>query len=108
MDTFDKMIEFHEALLQSQLKVVYRYQQQTPRLKQKGKRTSKLDIVEHILGSSDQPLHISKIIDTAKHDYHVTLERDSIVSALIKKIKAGTRFVRVAPNTFDLKNEYNE
>jgi hypothetical protein len=107
MDTFDKVVEFHKELLQSQLKVVYRYQQQSPRLKQKGKRTSKLDIVEDILGSSDQPLHISKIIDIAKHDYQVTLERDSIVSAIIKKIKAGTRFVRVAPNTFALKNEHN-
>lgn len=108
MDTFDKMVEFQRELLQSQLKVVYRYQQQGPDLKKKVKRTSKLDIVEDILVSSKQPLHISKIIEIAKHHYHVTLERDSIVSALIKKIKAGSRFVRVAPNTFDLKNEHNE
>jgi len=108
MDTFDKMIEFQRELLQSQLKVVYRFQQQSPDLKKKAKRTSKLDIVEDILESSKQPLHISKIIEIAKYDYHVTLERDSIVSALIKKIKAESRFVRVAPNTFGLKNEYNE
>ena len=62
MDTFDKMVEFQRELLQSQLKVVYRYQQQSPDLKKKVKRTSKLDIVEDILMSSKQPLHISKII----------------------------------------------
>ena len=107
MDIFDKILEFQKELLQSQLKVIYRYQQQSPHLKSSVKRTSKLDIVEDILRSSDQPLHISKIIDIAKHDYQVTLERDSIVSAIIKKIKAGTRFVRVAPNTFALKNEHN-
>jgi len=108
MDTFDKMIEFQGELLQSQLKVVYRYQRQSPDLKKKEKRTSKLDIVEDILVSSKHPLHISKIIENAKHHCHVTLERDSIVSALIKKIKAGSRFVRVAPNTFGLQNEHNE
>jgi hypothetical protein len=62
-----------------------------------------LNIVEDILASHHQPLHISKIIEIAKNDYNVTLERDSIVSALVKKIKAGVRFTRVAPNTFDLK-----
>ena len=103
MDTFDKILEFQKELLQSQLKIVHRYQQQSPRLKKKLKRTSKLDIVEDILASSGQPLHISKIIETAKNDYNVTLERDSIVSALVKKIQAGMRFVRVAPNTFALK-----
>jgi hypothetical protein len=108
MDTFEKVIEFQRELLQSQLKVVYRYQQQSPHHREKAKRTSKLDIVEDILASYKQPLHISKIIEIAQNDYRVTLERDSIVSALIKKIKAGSRFVRVAPNTFDLKKEPNE
>jgi hypothetical protein len=103
MDTFDKILQFQKELLQSQLKIVYRFQQQSPDLKKKLKRTSKLDIVEDILASYDQPLHISKIIEIAKNDYNVILERDSIVSALVKKIQAGVRFSRVAPNTFALK-----
>ena len=104
MDTFDKYLEFHRELLQSQLKIVRRYQQQSPQFKKQQKRTSKLDIVEDILLSANQPLHIAKIIQMAKDDYNVTLQRDSIVSALVKKIRAGERFVRVAPNTFALKN----
>ena len=32
------------------------------------------------------------------------LKRDSIVSILIKKVKAGQRFIRTAPNTFALKD----
>ncbi len=103
MDSFDKFIEIQKELLQSQLKTIRRYQQQSPQFEKHPKRTSKLDIVEDILASSDQPLHISKIIEIAKDDYNVTIERDSIVSALIKKIQAGVRFVRVAPNTFALK-----
>jgi hypothetical protein len=103
MDTFDKILEFYKELLQSQLKVVYRYQRQSPQLTKKLKRTSNLDIVEDILAASNQPLHISKIIEVAKNDYNVTLERDSIVSAIIKKIRSGVRFERIAPNTFTLK-----
>ncbi len=33
-----------------------------------------------------------------------TLKRDSIVSILIQKVKAGQRFIRTAPNTFALKD----
>ena len=104
MDTFDKLLELQKDLLQSQLKTIYRYQQQGPTGKKKIRRTSKLDIVADILASSDQPLHISEIIRIAQQDYQTEMERDSIVSALVKKVKAGRRFVRVAPNTFALKN----
>ena len=103
MDTFDKVVEFQRELLQSQLKVVYRYQKHDLESRKQLKRTSKLEIVENILASSDRPLHVSKIIQIAKHDYNVILERDSVVSALVKKIKAGLRFIRVAPNTFALR-----
>ena len=97
-------IELQRELLQAQLRVVYRYQRKTLPDRQKLKRTSNLTIVEDILQNSDQPLHISKIIQIAQKDYNVNLERDSIVSALIKKINAGKMFVRIAPNTFALKN----
>ena len=46
MDTFDKILEFQKDLIQSQLKVIYRYQQQSPHLKKTAQRTSKLNIVE--------------------------------------------------------------
>lgn len=104
MDAFDKYLEYHKEVLQSLLKIVRRYQQQSPQFKKQQKRTSKLNIVEDILLSANQPLHIAKIIQVAKDDYNVTLQRDSIVSALVKKIRAGERFVRIAPNTFALKN----
>ena len=104
MNTFDRIVEFHKELLQSQLKIIRHYQQQSPESKKHLKRTSKLDVVEDILLSANQPLHIAEIIQAAQNDYNVTLQRDSIVSALVKKIQAGERFVRVAPNTFALKD----
>jgi len=103
MTDIDKYLEIKRELLQAQLKVVYRHQRKTVPHGQKLKRTSNLTIVEDILQSSGQPLHISKIVRIAQKDYGVNLERDSIVSALIKKINAGKIFVRIAPNTFALK-----
>ena len=104
MTDIDNYLEIKRELLQAQLRVVYRYQRKAVLPGQKLKRTSNLTIVEDILQNSDQPLHISKIIQIAQKDYNVNLERDSIVSALIKKINAGKLFVRVAPNTFALKS----
>jgi len=103
MTELDNYIEFQRELLQAQLRVVYRYQRKTLPHRQNVKRTSNLTIVEDILQNSGQPLHISKIIQIAQKDYGVNLDRDSIVSALIKKINAGKLFVRVEPNTFALK-----
>ena len=104
MTDLDNYLEIQREMLQAQLKVIYRHQRKTLPHKQKLKRTSNLTIVEDILQNADQPLHISKIIQIAQKDYNVNLERDSIVSALIKKINAGKMFLRVAPNTFALKN----
>ena len=103
MTDIDQYLEIKRELLQAQLRVVYRHQRKTLPHGQKVKRTSNLTIVEDILQNSDQPLHISKIIQIAQRDYGANLDRDSIVSALIKKINAGKLFVRVAPNTFALK-----
>ena len=104
MTDLDNYLEIQRKMLQAQLKVIYRHQRKTLPHKHKLKRTSNLTIVEDILQNSDQPLHISKIIQIAQKDYNVSLEKDSIVSALIKKINAGRTFIRVAPNTFALKN----
>ena len=104
MTDIDNYLEIKRELLKAQLRVVYRHQRKTVPHGQKVKRTSNLTIVEDILQNSGQPLHISEIIQIAQKDYGLSLERDSIVSALIKKINAGKSFVRVAPNTFALKN----
>ena len=104
MTEIGKYLEIKRELLQAQLRVVYRHERKTVTHGQKLKRTSNLTIVEDILQNSGQPLHISRIIQVAQKDYSVNLERDSIVSALIKKINAGRTFIRVAPNTFALKN----
>ena len=69
MPDIDKYLEIKRELLQAQLRVVYRHQRKTVPPGQKLKRTSNLTIVEDILQNSNQPIHISKIIQIAQKDY---------------------------------------
>ncbi len=101
MELFEQFLEYEKEITEYKLKTISRLQQG---LKVKPvKRTSKADIVEHVLQIAGRPLHVSEIIQIADRDFHVQLERDSIVSILIKKINAGQTFIRTAPNTFALK-----
>ena len=58
-----------------------------------------MSIVVDLLKGADSPLHVSEIIKQAKERFDVTLDRESVVSALVKKVRAGS-VVRTAPNTF--------
>jgi hypothetical protein len=66
------------------------------------KRKSNMDIIYDILLSARKPLHVNDIILRAKEDYHRQLHRESLVSALTKKVLDQNTFSRTAPNTFDL------
>lgn len=103
MNMLDKLIAFQRDLLNAPLEVSSKYQQKTP-LKIKSKPGSRLSMVEEILKLSDKPLQISQLIEIAKNNYNITLERDAIVSAITKKIRTNKQFSSVAPNTFTLKN----
>ena len=101
MDQFDSYLQYNKEVAQAKLKIIERFQQQG-RTRSK-KRTSNIDIVHNVLKTAGHPLHVTDIIKMAEQDYHVNLNRDSIVSAILKKINAGQTFVRTAPNTFALK-----
>lgn len=101
MDQFDTYLQYHKELAQAKLKIIEKFQQQGQR--RQTKRTSNIDIVRNVLNSVGHPLHVSDIIKMAEKQYQVKLDRDSIVSAILKKIKTGQTFIRTAPNTFALK-----
>lgn len=72
------------------------------------RRTSNFDMVEKVLGDAGKPLHVSKIIAAVEKEFGVQLDRDSLSSAMGKRIRKGIRFNRVAPNTFGLSQEQQE
>lgn len=106
MDQFDNYLQYHKEVAQAKLKIIERFQQQGRT--QSKKRTSNIDIVHNVLKTADHPLHVSDIIKMAEQHYQVKLNRDSIVSAILKKINAGQTFIRTAPNTFTLKTYTNK
>lgn len=108
----DAVFEAFEACLSSQLKSV----QSLRRGKQahasppdatspgstKNKRMSQVDMTLDILKEANYPLHISELIDRIRSRFGVSLDRESLVSALSKRVLRNDRFVRTAKNTFGL------
>lgn len=54
----------------------------------------------NILGQDSSGLHISDILERVEHTYGVRLDRESLVSAMVKKVAREQLFIRTAPNTF--------
>lgn len=101
MDQFDDYLQYQKEVAETTLKIIDRFQ---GRAKEKPKkRTSNIEIIRHVLSTAGRPLHVSEIIDLAETQFQVTLERDSVVSAILKKIKAGKMFIKTGANTFTVK-----
>jgi hypothetical protein len=100
-------VELHEALLVAQLKVLRRFLKKDKKEEEKPARKgrSKMDVANDILERSSTPLHVAVIINKAKSDHQTIMDRESIVSAISKKVSKGDTFIRVAPNTFGLKDK---
>ena len=67
------------------------------------KRTSNLSMIEAVLVAAGKPLHVNDIITSIEKEFGITLDRDSLSSAIIKQVRKEKRFLRVAPNTFSLR-----
>jgi len=106
MDQFNEYLQYQKEMAQAKIKVIERFQQQGKR--HLDKRTSNIDIVQNVLKMAGHPLHVTDIIESAQKHYQVELSRDSVVSAILKKINAGQTFIRTAPNTFALKTYNSE
>jgi hypothetical protein len=61
---------------------------------------SQLSIVLDLLKEANRPLHITEIVEQAHKRFGQKLDRESLVSALSKRVARGDRFRRTAPNTF--------
>ena len=63
---------------------------------------SNIDIVVDILTKENGPLHLDEILRRAQQLHHRPIRRESLVSALTKKVLDHHTFTRTAPNTFAL------
>lgn len=102
--TREDMLEIMEKSTEAQLRAI-RSLRRTPaatgvRRSRKGK--SNVEIVADVLAAAGGPLHINEIIRRAQAQFGRPLQRESLVSALTKKVLDERTFRRVGPNTFDL------
>jgi hypothetical protein len=103
----DDLLEILEAVSKAQLRAIRRLRL-SPKAKAKlasradGGRLSGMDMVTDILRRESRPLHIGDILAAVQKRFGVELDRESIVSALSKRVARQDRFMRTAPNTFAL------
>ena len=103
--TRDDLIEILEAVSKAQLRALQRLRHGTPALSaaleaSPRRRMSHIDMVYGILQDARHPLHISEILARLVQRHGLTLDRESVVSALAKREARHDRFRRTAPNTF--------
>jgi hypothetical protein len=106
-ETKDLILSVFEASLDAQLRAVRRLRQGEPAAVEPRRRKglSQVDMAFDILKKTRTPLHISEILARIQAQYSVTVDRESLVSSLTKKVARGDRFLRPEKNTFSLRPE---
>jgi DNA-directed RNA polymerase delta subunit len=66
---------------------------------------SQVDMAYDILKKARAPLHISELLARIQATFHLSVDRESLVSSLTKKVARGDRFLRTGKNTFSLRPE---
>ncbi|MGI8746716.1 MAG: HTH domain-containing protein [Bryobacteraceae bacterium] len=106
-ETKDLILGVFEASLEAQLRAVRRLRQgeppsPTPRHRES---LSQVDMAFDILKKARSPLHVSQILERIGKQFGLTVDRESLVSSLTKKVARGDRFLRPEKNTFSLRPE---
>jgi hypothetical protein len=103
----ESILSIFEASLEAQLRAVRRLRQgdtQTPRPTRR-KGLSQVDMAYDVLKKVRSPLHISELLDRIHAAFGVSVDRESLVSSLTKKVARQDRFLRTEKNTFGLRPE---
>ena len=100
-------LSFYESLFLAQLRTVRQIKSPRPKKVKgtEGRGMSNMNMALDILRRAQRPLHISEIIAQVKSKYGVPLDRESLVSALVKKVHRRQGLSRSAPNTFQIETE---
>ncbi len=100
-------LSFQESLFSAQLRAIRQLKSPKPRkTREPGKKgMSNMYMALDILQRAQKPLHVSEIIIQVKTKFGVTLDRESLVSALVKKVHRHQGLFRTAPNTFQTDTE---
>ena len=102
-DLKDSVLSIFEASLDAQLRAVRRLRQgESAAAPLPRKSRSQVDMAYDVLKKARSPLHVSELLARIHATFHLTVDRESLVSSLTKKVARGDRFLRTAKNTFGL------
>jgi hypothetical protein len=106
-DLRDDLIDILEAVSKAQLKTLRRLrrsprQEARPSEEKSTRSMSQIDMAFDILRGASRPMHISEIMAAVSKRHGVTLDRESIVSAITKRVARKDRFLRTGPNQFSV------
>src|ERR1039457_1710923 len=106
-ETKDLILSAFEVSLEAQLRAVrrLRHGESSPAEPRRRKGLSQVDMAFDVLKKARSPLHVSEILDRIQTQFGQTIDRESLVSSLTKKVARGDRFVRPEKNTFWLRPE---
>lgn len=105
-DVKDTILGAFEASLDAQLRAVRRLRHGPPTTgptRRQGR--SQVDMAYDVLKKARTPLHVSELLARIQRAFGVTVDRESLVSSLTKKVARGDRFVRTEKNTFGVRAE---
>jgi hypothetical protein len=103
----DLILSVFETSLEAQLRAVRRLRQGEPvtAAPTRRKGLSQVDMAFDVLKKIRSLLHVSQILNRIQSQFGVTVDRESLVSSLTKKVARGDRFLRPEKNTFSLRPE---
>ena len=108
----ETILETVEACLDAQLRAVRKLRNTSAADSSPGahasgtkntKGRSQLDMAFDILKEVGRPLHINELLERIHARFGERIDRESLVSALTKRVLRADRFVRTQKNTFGLR-----
>lgn len=101
----DLILNTIETSLDAQLRAVRRLRKGSPTAAEapSSPRLSQVDMAYDILKKARSPLHVSELLPRIQASFGVSVDRESLVSSLSKKIARGDRFRRTGKNTFGVR-----
>ena len=103
-DLKDFILSIFETSLDAQLRAVRRLRQGPAQAPPGPRREgmSQVHMAYDILKRARSPLHVAQLIERIQQTFGVNVDRESLVSALSKKVARHDRFSRPDKNTFAL------
>ena len=106
----DTILETFEECLDAQLRAIRGLRRAGPQSAKAARQAqgvkesrSQVDMAYDILKEAAQPLHIAEILSQIKTRFGRQVDRESLVSALTKRVARTDRFMRTGKNTFALR-----